>query len=207
MCGVAYGKEEVTNVMSDVYRDSHVREVKSVTQTNKGQSYSVMKYELFEILSRLFQLQYKHNSLLEPVSSLEEVVCFEHAFVRAVWKSFEHSGCVEIPERPPRHNIQAERSEDGKIHGGVYLLHETRLFASVSNPGSNRHGPNNSLHSKFSCETKNDSVERDKSHVVFPLSIHHWSTGVFGSYWVGEEDGWVEGVLLPWVRDIGRQNY
>ena len=56
--------------MSDIHGQSHIREVKAVTEPNKRQGNDMVPNELPEIFSGLLQLKNEHNSLLCPVTGL-----------------------------------------------------------------------------------------------------------------------------------------
>lgn len=47
-------QEEITDIMSDIYCESHIRKMEPVAQPNQAERYAMMRYQLFEVLSRLF---------------------------------------------------------------------------------------------------------------------------------------------------------
>lgn len=73
LCGNVgtHRKEEVTDIMSDVHRQSHVGEVEAVAETDESQGDQVMADKLFVVLAGLFHAQHEHNKLLRPVCGLE----------------------------------------------------------------------------------------------------------------------------------------
>ena len=70
-------KKEITDIMGNVHRDPHVREMKSIAQPNQNQRNNMMSHQLPKILPRLLQLQKQHNSLLCPIASLKQIVGLE----------------------------------------------------------------------------------------------------------------------------------
>ena len=83
--------------MSDEYRESHIREMEAITETDENQSDDMVANKLIIILPRFFEFENDDDSLLGPVRGLEEVVEFElprHGFMR---EAFIHPVDVEIP--------------------------------------------------------------------------------------------------------------
>ena len=119
-----YRKKEIADIVRNVDSNSHLGKVKAIAQANESKSNNVVKDQLLEVFSRLFQLQHEYYGLLCPVRRLQQVVGLEDALVRAMGESFEHGRRVEIPERPLFHHIQTEWPEDAEVHGRVGLLHE-----------------------------------------------------------------------------------
>lgn len=111
--------------MRDIYRQTHICEMKSVAQRNQGETNNMVSDQLFEIFPRLLHPQHKDDCLLTPVCRLKQVIEFENTLVRLVWEAFIHSPGVEIPDRCSAHNIHAGRAENSKVYGGVHLLHES----------------------------------------------------------------------------------
>lgn len=101
--------------MGNVHGDSHVSEVKSVAQPYQANGDEVMRNKLVVILSRLLEHQKKDNELLRPVTSLEQVVRFDDAFVGSVREAFVHANGVEVPYRCARHDPQSERAVQTKV--------------------------------------------------------------------------------------------
>ena len=102
----AYREKEVADIVRDVNRQTHVREMESVAQPYQCQSDDVVSDQFLEILPRLFQLQTQDNGLLRPVAGLKEIIRFEHRFVAPVREILIHAYSTEIPDRCPRHHIQ-----------------------------------------------------------------------------------------------------
>ena len=67
---IAYGKEEVRDVVRDVHRHAHVREVEAVAQPYEPERDDVVQHQLPEILPRLLELQELYQPLLCPVRCL-----------------------------------------------------------------------------------------------------------------------------------------
>jgi len=103
--GGTYGQEKVADVVRDVDRETHMREMESVAQSYERQCDDVMSNQLLEVFSRFLQLQHQNDHLLCPVARLEQVVCFEVPFQCFVWVSLKHAGRVEIPDRRPTHDV------------------------------------------------------------------------------------------------------
>lgn len=76
-----YREEEIRHVMSDIDSKTDVCEVEPVAQRNKGESDNVVSNELLEVLSWLLQLQKENDSLLRPVTGLEQVIGLEKTLV------------------------------------------------------------------------------------------------------------------------------
>ena len=122
-----------------------------------------------------------------------------------------HSGRVEIPHWRAAHDIHPKRPEEGKIDGGVELLHESVLLGPLLNSPSDRERPDQSLHEKLSGERQHDGVESDKREVFGSLAIlcrianmRRKGVGslVHRRVRIGEEDGGMERVLLAGVDEV-----
>lgn len=100
-----YGEEEIANIMRDVDRQAHIREMEAVAQPNQRKRHNMMADKLFEILPRLLQQQAEHEGLLRPIASLQQIIRFEQTLVRTMREPFKHAHRVEIPHRRPRHDI------------------------------------------------------------------------------------------------------
>jgi len=203
-------KEEIADVMRDVHSDAHVSEVEAVAQSNKRERDDVVQHQLLEILTRLLKLQHQDNSLLRPVRSLQQVVSFEASLVSSVREALVHASGVEVPHRRARHDPQTERTEDGKVHCGVCLLHEASLFPTALDSGADGQGSDQTLHAELAGEGEDDGVEGDESKVLAALAILcrvadvRWE-GVCalmeGRVGVGEVQGWIERVVFA-GRDV-----
>ena len=87
--------------MSDIYCESHIRKMEPVAQPDQAERYAMMRYQLFEVLSRLFQHQQKYNHLLCPVARLQQIVCLKYSFMRLVGETLVHGRCIEVPNWRP----------------------------------------------------------------------------------------------------------
>lgn len=161
-----------------------------------------MEDEFFEILPWLFQLQHQHDRLLAPVTRLEEIVSFEQDFMLPMRKSFEHCGGVKIPQRTPGHHIEPERTKNGKVQGGISLLHEPRLFATFSDSAPQRKRFNKPLHEEFSCEREYNGVKGHKRKVMPALAIHIRPSRIIWTKRIGEKDGMVERIRRFRIQGI-----
>lgn len=65
-----HGKEEIADIVRDVYCYTHVREMESVAQPNKRECDYMMSNQLFKVLPRLLQLQHEDDRLLGPIARL-----------------------------------------------------------------------------------------------------------------------------------------
>jgi hypothetical protein len=205
-------KEEITNVMRDVHRNPHVREMEAVAQPNQRQRNDMVQHQLLEILSRLLQLQHQNDSLLRPVRRLQQVVSLEGSLVRAVRETLVHARRVEIPHRRARHDPQPERSKDSKIHGGIRLLHEARLFPTALDPCADGQGADQTLHAELARESEDDGVEGDEGEVLEAFAVLSHIADVRGQgvcalvqgrVGVGEVQGRVEGVVFAGGDVVG----
>ena len=171
-----------------------------------------MPHKLFEVLSRLLQLQHQNNRLLGPVARFQQVVALEKPLVRVVRIRVKHSDRIEVPHWRPRHHIETKRPEDGEVHGRVDLLHEARLLGSRPNPGTYGKRPDNPLHEEFARERQYDCVEGDKGQIPWSFSILRggaWAPKCVYGYQgrrigqrVREEDGAVQGIALRRVEEV-----
>jgi len=175
--GEPYGEEEVADVVRDVDRQTHMCEMESVAQANERQRDDVMSDQLFEVFPRLLQLQHQNDGLLRPVAGLEQIVCFVHPFQCFVWVSLQHASRIEIPDWRPTHDVQPKRSEDGKVHGRVDLLHEPGLFPPPSDPTGNCHGTDKALHEKLAGEGEDDSIKGHEGEIMTSLAVLYWVRG------------------------------
>ena len=207
-------KEEIADVMRDVHSDAHVSEVEAVAQSNKRERDDVVQHQLLEILTRLLKLQHQDNSLLRPVRSLQQVVSFEASLVSSVREALVHASGVEVPHRRARHDPQTERTEDGKVHCGVCLLHEASLFPTALDSGADGQGSDQTLHAELAGEGEDDGVEGHESEILLALAILRriadvcWqSVGALmeGRVGVREVQCWVQRVVLSRRNVICRQ--
>ena len=144
--------------------------------------------ELAEVFAGFFELQEEDESLLRPVACLEQVVGFEYGLVGTVRVIGEEGGGVEVPHRRSRHDIKAERAENGKVAGGVHLLHESGLFAAAADPESDGERSHDALHQEFACEGEDDDVEDDEQDIATSFAITGGTGEVGRGEGVGEED-------------------
>lgn len=157
--------------MGEVDGKAHVREMETVAQPNQSERNDMVAHQLIEILPRLFQLQDHHNSLLCPKAGLEQIVRFEQALVLSMWKIFEHSRGVEVPDRRSRHNVETVWYEDAQIHGGVHLFHETSHFPAATDAAVQPPRVDETLHEKLTGEGQDDSVESNESEIFPALAV------------------------------------
>ena len=131
--------------------------------------------------------------------------------MRSVWVALIHARGVEVPDRRPAHDVDAQRPGDAEVDGGVELLHESALFPTPADAAFDRDGPDHALHEEFASEGEDDGVEGDEGEVFGPFAIlgHVADVGgeggsfVEGWVGVGEEDGGVEGVVLAGGDEVG----
>lgn len=170
MCG-AYREEEVGDVVRDVDREAHVREVEAVAEPDERDCYDVVSHQLLEIFPRLLELQHQHHRLLRPVRRLQQVISLEEPLVRPMWEVLKHGRGVEIPHRAAVHHVQAIRSEHHKVHRRVRLLHEARLLRLALDAAP--YGPRSdyALHKKLAREGEDDHVECDEGEVAATFAI------------------------------------
>src|SRR5690242_10031540 len=138
--GETYGEEKVGNVVRNVHGNAHVGEVEAVAQPDQRERDDVVRNQLLEVLARLLQHEKQHNSLLRPVTSLQEVVRLEHALVRAVREPLVHASGVEVPHGAAAHDPDAERAVETKIQRSVGLLHEPALLGAALDAAGNGDG-------------------------------------------------------------------
>lgn len=182
--GLTHGEEEVTDIMGDVDGDTHVSKMEPITQPNQCESDDVVKDQLLEIFPGLFEHENKNDTLLGPIACLKKVVGLEECIVFFMWKAFEHSGSIEIPERTPRHDIQTKGAKNSEVHGGVDLFHESGLFRSILDTALNGYRPNESLHEELAGEAEDDGVEGHECDVLLAFAVHDWSSRIVWSQWV-----------------------
>ncbi len=207
-----YREEEITDVVGNVNREPHVRKVEAITQPDQRQRHDMMPDQLPKILPRLLQLHTQHDRLLRPITRLEQVIGLEHALVGAVRETFKHALGVEIPDRRPGHDVEAQGAEDEKVHGRVDLLHEAVLLRAGFDARGEGERANQALHEEFPCEGEDDDVEGYEGEVAGAFAVVGWCgrvmDGVGGDVWVvagegvGEEEGTVEGVGRGGVDEV-----
>jgi hypothetical protein len=188
-----YSKEEIRNVHGNVDGNTHVGEMETVAQPDQSQSNDMMQDQLFEILSRLLQHEQQHNSLLSPITRLQEIVSLEDGLVGAVRETLKHGIRVEVPDGRATHDVQPKGTENGKVHGRVELLHEPGLLCFPQNAQTNGQRADHALHEELAGEAQDDGVKGDKGEISLSLAILNWLAGR-GVERVGEEDAVVEGV-------------
>ena len=171
LVGKTYREEEVTDVVGDVDRYTHVREVEAVAKSNEGERNNMVSHEFFEIFPRLFQQQTEHNGLLSPITCLQQVIRLEQTFMASVRESFEHARGIEVPNGRSRHNQQAEWSKNAKIHRRIHLFHESVLLGAGLDAKVDCQGPNEPLHQEFAGERKDNDMECDKGEIKAAFAI------------------------------------
>lgn len=164
--------------MGNVHGDSHISEMEAITQPDQSQSNNMMHDQLFKVLSRLLQHQHKDKTLLSPIRCLQQIIGLDDTLMRTMGKALEHASCVEVPYRGAAHDVQAKRTVDAEVHGGVELFHEARLFPATLDAPSNSKWTNGSLHEELAGEAENDCVKGNKGEVGLALAI------VDGAFWI-----------------------
>lgn len=96
----------------------------------------------------------------------------------AMREPLEHAHRVEVPHRRARHNVHPKRAKDGKVHGGIGLLHEAVLLCARPNSEVDRQGPDEALHEQLTREGQHDNVEGHKGKVSPTFAIVLRSCGV-----------------------------
>lgn len=172
----------------------------------------MVPHELLEIFPGLLQLQAQHNGLLRPIACLQQVICLEYPFVASVWKAFEHSTCVEIPDRRPRHDVQPQRSKDAEVNCCVRLFHEAVLLCARADATPECERAEKPLHDELACEGQNDHIEGHEFEVIDTFAVESSRIrlrvgvvgykGVIRGKRVGEEDGAVEGIARIWPDGV-----
>lgn len=181
-----YGKEEVGNVVSDVYGDAHVDKVEAVAQPDQADGDDVMSDKLTPIFAWLLQHQHQNNELLRPVASLQQVVSLDQRLVRTMGKVLIHAGGVEVPDGRARHDPESKGAIECKVQGGIRLLHEARLLCAATDAIVERNRLDEPLHAELARKAQHDDVESNKSEVACALAIVEWC-GRVGADMGGDE--------------------
>ena len=182
--------------------------MEAVTAPNQSQGDEVVCNKFLEVLAGLFQSKQKYNHLLRPVARLQQVVGLEDGFVRLVRETLIHGLRVEVPNRRPAHDIQAEGPVDGEVHGGVKLFHKSGLLGARLDAAADRNRPDEALHKELAGEREDNGIEGHEGEVASTFAILDGCGGVrawFSWKWVGEEQGRGYGVLRRGVDEIERQ--
>lgn len=202
---VTYSKEEVANIVGDVYCQPNVGEVKAVAESDERQTNEVVTHKLLEILARRFHAQDENNCLLSPVCGLEKVVELEDVFMGHVWESLVHARGVKVPHRCLAHDVHAPRAAKSEVDGGVHLFHETGLFALGLDTSVACQGLEQLLHDEFAGKGQDNNVEGHKSDIPWPLAILRWGTrsrALGDGQLVAEEDEVICRVRLGGVQGV-----
>jgi len=166
-----YRQEKVGDVMRDINRNAHIREVKPVAQSDQRERDEVMGNKLIIVLPGLLQTQNQDNSLLRPVRGLQKVIRLEHSIMRLVRKALVHGRGVEVPDWRPRHDVQTKRPEQDEVKSGIKLLHETGLLGTGLDAVRNSNGLDYPLHDELARKGENDYIEADKGDIQTTLAI------------------------------------
>ena len=187
-------------------RDTHVREVESVAESNESQGDNVMADKLLEILARLLHAEEKNDGLLSPVGSLEKVIELEHSVVGAVGKVLVHAVGVEVPDRGALHHVHAEWTEEREVDCGVDLLHESCLLALIET-GLASQWSEDLLHDELASERQHNGVEGDERNIPGTLAIVGVTSGIveLGRKLVCEENEVVKRVRRRRVDGVSQQ--
>lgn len=191
--------------MSDVHSNTHVGEMEPVTEEDQRKSDDMVTNKLLEVFARLLQLEQQHNCLLKPVSCLQKIVCLELRCMLPMRKSFEHCGCVEIPDVGSTHDPETERAKDRKIHGSIYLLHETCNLSLSANVTVKRPWSNYSLHQEFTGEGENHGVKSDECKIFLSFAIHHRFARIFRFAGVRQEESGVQWISFGRIYRVCRE--
>lgn len=100
-----HGQEEIADIMRNIHRQAHIREMKTIAQPDQRQRHHMMSHQLLEIFPGLLELQTEHDRLLRPIARLQEIISLEDALVAPVREAFKHPRRVEIPHRRPAHHV------------------------------------------------------------------------------------------------------
>lgn len=175
-----YRQEEITDIVGNIHRQSHVTEMEPITQPYQSQGDDMMAHEFLEIPARLFEHQAEHNGLLGPVARLQQVIGLEDPLVGAVREGLVHARRVEVPDWRAVHDPQAVGTEDGKVDGGIRLFHESILLGAAESIRA-RQRPKQALHDKLACEGENDNVEGDECEVLGAFAV------MDGGFWISAD--------------------
>ena len=144
--------------------------------------------KLLEVLSRFLELEHQHDGLLGPVRGLQQVVGLEGPVQGPVREALEEGAGAEVPDRSPAHDVEAQRTEDGEVDGGVGLLQEARLLRLARDAGANGQGSEHDLHQELPREGQREDVEADEGEVQRPLAVLAGRERIVVER-VGQEDG------------------
>ena len=100
-----YGQEKVRNIVSGVDGQANIGEVEAVAAGDEGQRDDMVAHKLLKVLARLLHAQHQHDSLLQPVRGLEEVVELDNTLLAVMRVPFEHAAGVEVPDGGAAHNV------------------------------------------------------------------------------------------------------
>jgi len=86
----------------------------------------------------------------------------------------QHARSIEVPCRCTAHDVHTIRSEDGKVHCSVNLLHEAGLFCASSDAPGHCHGADEALHEELAGEGEDHGVESHKGNIARSLAVMYW---------------------------------
>ena len=172
--------------MRDIHGNAHVRKMEPVRQPNQRHGNDMMRNQLLEVFPRLLQHQEQHNSLLRPITRLQQIVRLDNRLVCPMRKAFIHANRIKVPHGRAAHDPDTKRTIQSKVQRGVSLLHEARLLVAVPYTEFNRNGPDEALHAELACKAQHDDVEADKSKVAAALAVMLRAIGV-GAHVFGDE--------------------
>lgn len=117
-------------------------------------------------------------------------------------KPFEHGSCIKVPDVGAAHNVKTEGTEDGKIDGGIHLLHEPGRFTLSADSTECGQRTDHALHQKLTRERENDRVKAAESNILRTFTVHNRTARSFRRLGIREEDGGVHRIRRRWVDRI-----
>lgn len=168
---ITHCKEEVTDVVRGVHRQSDIGEMEAIAEADQRQGNKVVANKLLEVFAWGFHPQQKHNGLLSPVGRLEQVVELEDGFVGGMREALIHASSVEVPNRCTVHDVHAPGPCAAKVDGRVHLFHETRLLALRAQASVTGQGSEELLHNELAGKGQDNGIERHQSNVPRALAI------------------------------------
>ena len=104
---MTYSKEEIRDIVGDIHRKSHVREVEAVRRPNQGNRNNVVSHKLLKVLPGLLHSKHKHDSLLRPICSLKQIIELKIRIQRFMRIILKHARHVKIPHWCMAHNPES----------------------------------------------------------------------------------------------------
>ena len=91
--------------MCNVHGQAHGREMKSIAETDQGESDDMMTDQLLKILARFLELEGQDDSLLGPIGRLKQIKGLERAIQGPMREIFEEGRRPKIPDGCLAHDI------------------------------------------------------------------------------------------------------